>query len=577
MTEPFAAIKPDARDPVSGADPSAPAPDPKRMIAMSSAAALVIEADGGLAAANGPGEQLARAWRDGEPELLAAVETARRTGTLYAVTWTIRRPGEERSIDLTVVPLACGRVLLAGRDQTLERKLARSLMVARERFGAFMKCAADFGWETDAQGVFTYVTPGGAYGLDPDEMIGRRAAELFAPLEETGHAPFTAHAPLELDGHWVALPGTGGAKAALRIAARPRFGKDGRWAGARGIVRDVTETATKANRKALEQARQTLIAQIVLAIRADEAPEKILRSVARTLGVATGGRACWVLLRDGTVTDSDNEDDSMPALEAARQRLLQSSDWVREDETSVDLPSPTVLVARAASGRHLAAALLMGRNTDQEPWRAHEVELVSQVITQLGIAIKQAALIERLKHLSRVDDLTNLLNRRAFMEEVERRLSHHDRTGRTGALLYVDLDKFKVVNDSQGHAVGDRVLQTLGRLLGDNVRIGDLAGRLGGDEFALWLEETGQEGAVHKARSILEIVPRLRQAAGDANSPLGLSIGIALSRPGSGETLDLLTERADKALYRVKRGGRGTYAFAKGDGTDAGEARGPTQ
>ncbi|MGF1605025.1 MAG: diguanylate cyclase domain-containing protein [Rhodothalassiaceae bacterium] len=565
MSEPIKAIKSGDGASESAGRPSAPARsiNPIDLIAASAVPSILISSDDDLMAANGPGEQLARGWRAAQPALISAVRSARAHASLCALTWTQEPPHIDRSIDLLAIPMAQGDVLLTGRDLTLERKLAANLMASRERFGAFLQCAADFAWETDADGRFTYITPGGAVGLGPEDMLGRRAETIFAPVSDQPD-PFRAHGPMEVATYWVALRGDETKRAAFRLAARPRFDRDGRWTGARGIGLNVTESAAQETARALEQARQSLIAQILLAVRSDAAPEKILQAVAQSLPLVTKARGGWCLLSRGKVRQRRGLDGAGPLGQAAA-KLNELADWSSETEPLVELFADTVLTARVGSGGTLAAALLLSRDADKAPWRAYEIDLVTQVMSQIGIALRQAALIERLKRLSRVDDLTELLNRRAFMEELERRLAHHRRTGRPGALMYVDLDHFKAVNDTMGHAVGDKVLGEMGRLLRESIRVGDAAGRLGGDEFAVWLEETDAKGAAAKAQALLEEVAGLRRATGDPQSDLGLSVGIAISHPEREETLEGLAERADRALYAVKRSGRGRYAFADGD------------
>ena len=90
------------------------------------------------------------------------------------------------------------------------------------------------------------------------------------------------------------------------------------------------------------------------------------------------------------------------------------------------------------------------------------------IASQLGIAIAQAEVQERLEELSSVDELTGLLNRRGFHDTVGKRIAQHKRTNRLGALLYIDMDHFKAVNDTHGHQVGDAALVTLAKLLGND-------------------------------------------------------------------------------------------------------------
>jgi diguanylate cyclase (GGDEF)-like protein len=177
--------------------------------------------------------------------------------------------------------------------------------------------------------------------------------------------------------------------------------------------------------------------------------------------------------------------------------------------------------------------------------------------------------------LSRTDSLTGLVNRRSFVGELEQRLAG---TGsRRGALLYLDLDNFKPINDRLGHASGDAVLTTVARLLRDCTRGSDLVGRLGGDEFVAWLADIDEAAASAKAREILRRVAHdLAPLSATDGEMLGASIGIALV-PGAGpatdaagsEDADMLIARADGAMYAAKRGGKQRFVIAAPAGTAA--------
>jgi diguanylate cyclase (GGDEF)-like protein len=166
----------------------------------------------------------------------------------------------------------------------------------------------------------------------------------------------------------------------------------------------------------------------------------------------------------------------------------------------------------------------------------------------------------RLEQLSRTDELTGLLNRRAFTQELERRLAHLTRHRHRGALLYLDLDNFKPVNDRFGHQRGDAVLRGFAEILVSSSRVGDTAARIGGDEFILWLEEVDADGAMTKAAALIRDVAGLNARYGAEGLPLGVSIGAALSVHG--DTVESLLARADQAMYEAKRNGKGTVRLA---------------
>lgn len=174
---------------------------------------------------------------------------------------------------------------------------------------------------------------------------------------------------------------------------------------------------------------------------------------------------------------------------------------------------------------------------------------------------------ERLEHRSRIDDLTGVLNRRAFMEELARRLRQMERHGRSGCLIYIDLNNFKSVNDAHGHATGDTVLRAFAQAMQEACRDADLVARLGGDEFGLWLEDCDLAGAERKARVLRRIVAELRARFGSAGAPLGIALGIAMRASGDQEFEEDLLARADAAMYRDKAMHRDKAMYRDKDAT----------
>jgi diguanylate cyclase (GGDEF)-like protein len=161
---------------------------------------------------------------------------------------------------------------------------------------------------------------------------------------------------------------------------------------------------------------------------------------------------------------------------------------------------------------------------------------------------------------ARTDPLTGLLNRRAFLEELQRHVDRLDLESAPGTLMFVDMDAFKAVNDKFGHEMGDHVLIHLAKMLRDLVRPADLIARLGGDEFAVWMSGADHMTAAERADHLRKTAPgELNEILGEAVPGLGLSIGIASRRAGSVEPIDNLIRRADLAMYEVKRGGRGHW------------------
>jgi diguanylate cyclase (GGDEF)-like protein/PAS domain S-box-containing protein len=166
---------------------------------------------------------------------------------------------------------------------------------------------------------------------------------------------------------------------------------------------------------------------------------------------------------------------------------------------------------------------------------------------------------ERIAHLAHYDALTDLPNRVLFREQIERELGRTSR-GEQFALLYIDVDEFKGINDSLGHHVGDELLKAVANRIRSCIRETDLIARLGGDEFAVI--QTG----VGNASDVVEFVTRIHEAIRQPYQCLGhqlstdASIGIAMA-PQDGTDLDQLIKNADLAMYGAKAGGRRTYRF----------------
>ena len=155
-----------------------------------------------------------------------------------------------------------------------------------------------------------------------------------------------------------------------------------------------------------------------------------------------------------------------------------------------------------------------------------------------------------LESLALEDSLTGLLNRRGFMRDLSRAIAYRDRYDTPVALMMSDLDRFKPINDTYGHEVGDRALEHLAGLLRSNIRASDSLGRLGGDEFALILWQVDEATARTKAASLQAIVAATPLVAGNVTLTLGTSIGVTTLR--TGDTPEEALMRADQAMYRQK-------------------------
>ncbi|WP_054774186.1 EAL domain-containing protein, partial [Methylogaea oryzae] len=186
-----------------------------------------------------------------------------------------------------------------------------------------------------------------------------------------------------------------------------------------------------------------------------------------------------------------------------------------------------------------------------------------EIVNHIGIfsdISKLKAATEHIEFLAHYDPLTHLPNRLLLRDRVVQALAGRQRHGNRAAVLFLDLDRFKLINDSLGHAVGDALLVEVARRLSDSVRETDTVSRLGGDEFVVLLSEVrnGDE-AMQVAQKILRSMQEVFQV-GIHQLAVTPSIGIALS-PDDGEDFDTLLRNADAAMYTAKQDGRNSYVF----------------
>ena len=184
-----------------------------------------------------------------------------------------------------------------------------------------------------------------------------------------------------------------------------------------------------------------------------------------------------------------------------------------------------------------------------EGFLPRDAELLRSYASQAAIALTNARLYEAQEALATRDALTGLLNHREFHETLGRELERCRRYGGELSVVLLDLDEFKLVNDTSGHAAGDRVLREVAEALRSTCRTSDLAFRIGGDELALVLPATGRREALVAARQAAE-------AAGAVDRRVTVSYGVA-GWPDSATSKDGLLAQADEELYAMKRGGTG--------------------
>jgi diguanylate cyclase (GGDEF)-like protein/PAS domain S-box-containing protein len=496
---------------------------------------------------------LAAAEADFRGELAALAVGARRNGAAGRVALAAA-PGTEALL----LPLGDGaRVLALLDDAALTRHLREALIESRRRYKDLVEISSDFAWETDEAGRFTFVSPRGALGWSAEALLGRSAAAFLAEPGETN--VFVTAEPVAAAELWFRRADGGSAR--LGIVAAPLADAEGRVCGARGIARDLTLERARDDALAHARLRDRLFSHLVRAIRDELDPAAALAAAVSATGLALGAAGGVILRRMG--------DGFTPAARwgaAADTALLDAAGAALQAENAVALVAKSwQLIGQVARYRQtVEGAILLWRQSEDGGFPDSDRALLADVADQLGVAIAQVAQHEQMLVLSRTDPLTGLLNRRAFFDELQRRLARLEHGTRPAVLLFVDMDNFKLVNDRLGHRAGDEAIRRLCDILRAEARAGDLAARLGGDEFALWIEGLDGRAGSERAAALLRAAQALKPLSGAPERPLGISIGVAIVEPGGGETPEQIVARADAAMYRAKSAGKGGFAVAAG-------------
>ncbi|NTU83385.1 MAG: diguanylate cyclase [Chloroflexales bacterium] len=239
--------------------------------------------------------------------------------------------------------------------------------------------------------------------------------------------------------------------------------------------------------------------------------------------------------------------------EAAATRRISSSTHAPEPL----LRSGVALAAPLVAGDQLEGVVMVANPEGSPPFSSEDEQLLALFAQQAAIAIQNARLFEEVRHLARTDPLTGLYNRRYFFELAQRELERVRRAQGAMAVLLLDIDNFKQVNDSFGHQAGDDALRAVADLLRDNLRAADVSARYGGEELVVLLPDTSLARAVAAAERLRLALNRLSIETRKGQIRLTASFGVsAIESDLLGVSLDTLLAHADEACYTAKRTGR---------------------
>ncbi len=442
--------------------------------------------------------------------------------------------------------------------------LRDALLDSRQRWRDLVTLAADIAFETDALGRLVFVAPDPVLGWSAGTLLGQTADLLLADAAgDAGFNPFRPTAPVRRRRAWLRRPD--GATICVSFAATPLLDDHGRIVGARGVGQDVTEQDAHEAAAAATLRRGEVIDHILWRMRKEVLAPRMMQAVLESLGQATSSEGLAVLDVLGTGCEPillhAHGRPANSTLPTAMALLERGGD---DPVDGVAFDGRLVLVCPTQTRFGEEAALALWRQPGSRPWDGDERMLASATTAIIRVVLEHDAIQREMTRQARTDPLTGLLNRRAFMDELTRRFDRLEVDGIPGALMYIDLDNFKALNDARGHEAGDEALRITGTLLLASVRPTDLVARLGGDEFALWLDGAEELGAAERAEELRVRGPAaLSHLSPEGVAKITMSIGIAARWPGRGEDAESLMQRADEAMYSVKRTGRGHWHVAR--------------
>ena len=439
-------------------------------------------------------------------------------------------------------------------------QLSQVLLESRRRWRDFGALAADIAFEVDAQGLLSFLAPDDVLGMKAEDLLGQRAASVFFPQETGLPDPFLLALGIRQRRSWITAADR--RKICLAFSSAPILNEAGVCIGARVVASDVTEREQKEIAAAAALRRADVMDHILNQMRQETMAPRIMSFMLATAVRAVGGSGAAVIdLAEAAADEPVLHDSGEPCTAILGELLPALRSVSRTTPYKMTLPSgASVLACRNSTRFGLMSALIFWHPARERGWDGEDLLLVGSVTALVRVVLEHETIQRELARQARTDPLTGLLNRRAFVDEAQRRIERLEREGLPGTLMFVDLDRLKPLNDQLGHEAGDAALILTSTVLRRMVRPSDLVARLGGDEFAIWLDGFDGLTAAERAEHLRISFPReAAEFALPGQQGLTMSIGIACRQPGEGEELEEVLQRADLAMYEVKRSGGGHW------------------
>jgi len=434
---------------------------------------------------------------------------------------------------------------VVARDVTERKNAELALLDSEARFRSLTELSSDWYWEQDADLRMSFHSKGFAQsaGITSDRLLGKRRWEEPNRLPLSGswdahRATLAARKPFR-DFEYVRIR-EDGVRHYLSLSGEPIFDAAGEFQGYRGVGRNITE------RKEAEHALRSSEARFrsLTELSADWYWEQDadLRFTYLSPGFAERSSRDLAALLGRRRWDFDNVLPVSGTWEDHR-RVLEAHEPFRDFEQ----------VAVGADGARVYIA------SSGQPVFDDDGSFKGYRGVGTNITVRKNA-EEKLAQLAQYDAVTGLANRNLLQERVEHAIAQARRRGRGAGVLFVDLDRFKLVNDTHGHQVGDQLLAQVGRSLKKCVRQDDTVARLGGDEFAVVIADLARpDDAAIVAQKILDSFAAPFELGG-REAFITASIGVA-TFPTDGEGADTLLKCADVAMYRAKESSRNAFCF----------------